>query len=180
MGLVGLNSKPCESESPAQFNSQKHTCEHFCEVSYSEYIPAGSRPLASWGQRACPSYGLPVTWDKSPPARTSGVHWGWREGWRKAAQRSPVKRREGGIRTGNRYGWFHIQCLSFVIFSISCMETCCMYVPLVCCILCKSERMLCQSMTVVCKIVANKSSDCRAVENRPELCVAGLWLSSLD
>lgn len=35
-------------------------------------------------------------------------------------------------------------------------------------------------MTVVCKIVANKSSDCKAVENRPELCVAGLCLSSLD
>lgn len=96
MGLVGLNSKPCESEPPAQFNSQKHTCEHFCKVSCSKYIPAGSRPLASWGQKACPSCGLPVTWDKSPPAKTSGVHWGWRWGWRKAARRSPVKGREGG------------------------------------------------------------------------------------
>lgn len=96
IGLVGLNSKPCVSELPAQFNIQRHTCEHFCEVSCSEYIPAGSRPLASWGQRACPSYGLPVTWDKSPPARTAGVHWGWRGGWRKATQGSPVKRGGGG------------------------------------------------------------------------------------
>lgn len=55
-----------------------------------EFIPAGNQPLTLWGQRAGLSSGLLLTWDKSPPARTAGVRWGWREGWRKAAQGSPV------------------------------------------------------------------------------------------
>ena len=40
----------------------------------SELIPADNQPLTSWGQRAALSGGLPVTWDKSPPARRAGVH----------------------------------------------------------------------------------------------------------
>lgn len=40
----------------------------------SELLPADNQPLTSGGQRACLFSGPRVTWDKSLPARTAGVH----------------------------------------------------------------------------------------------------------
>lgn len=62
--------------------SQNTTCNtvykctlqlHCKPLADCEFIPADSRPLTSWGQRACLSSGPPLTWGKSPLARTAGV-----------------------------------------------------------------------------------------------------------
>lgn len=44
------------------------------DLADSELSPAGIQPLTKWGQRARPSSGRPVTWEKSPPARAAGEH----------------------------------------------------------------------------------------------------------
>lgn len=95
----------------------------WCVFTDSEFIPAGNQPLTSWGQRACLSCGLPLTWDKSRLARKAGVQWGWREGWRKAPRASPVT---AGSQDKIKHHSVKAELPCSVIFSVFSMEICSM------------------------------------------------------
>lgn len=126
----------------------------------SEFIPAGSQPLTSSGQRACLSSWLRVTWDKSPPARTAGVPWGWREGWRKAAQGSPVTGRNKIKTTG-------LFCDIFRLLNGNLLLRCIFHLRVVFCVSMSRCCHTTQCMPVLCRTVENRPLDCRTLENRP-------------
>ncbi len=109
-------------------------------VADSEFIPPGSRPLTSWGQRACVSAAPRLAWEKSPPARTAGVQRGWRGGWRKAAQASPVT---AGSQTKIKVIVLKLNLTRFVIFSVFSVEIC------MCCIF-HLSAVFCISLSVCC------------------------------
>lgn len=143
----------------------------------SEFSPAGNQPLTPWGQRDGLCSGLLLTWDKSPPARTAGVRWGWREGQRKAVQGSPV--------TGERKDKYHIRVVNTPALSYfpssQWKSVALLHFPRVCCVS-KSRCSRCdyQCMSVVCRTVVeyieyNIGLQIMCVDSLDEAVCSGDW-----
>lgn len=129
-------------------------------VTGGEILPADIQLLTSWGQRACLSSALHATWGIWPLARTAGVQWEWRAGWRKAARGSPGAEDSQNKNKKNHSGEVKLLCI--LIFSGLTVEMCHMlhfpFVRFVFCIIlsgCSCSGYVSQCVSVVCRTVEN-------------------------